>query len=118
MSYRSSKKQVGDDAAKMAEERVGVGLDDQNVEGLQQVGRLGPLVDSGSGRGRRQHLDGQAADDLFGAQNGQGHAHQVEAGANRDALAQHVGRLDARRRFAEEPPREAAGRPGPKDGGQ
>lgn len=101
LTNRTSQKEVGHDAAKVAKHCVGVGLNDQNVEGLQEVGRLGTLVDRRSAGGRRQDLDRQSPHNLLGATNGQSHSHEIQAGTNRDALAQHVCRLDAGCRLAQ-----------------
>ena len=118
MANGSSQKQIGYNAAKVAKEGIGVGLDHENVQGLQEAGRLGALINGRGRRGGRQDFHGQSPNDLFGAKNGKGHAHQIQTGAHRNVLAEHVGRLDAGGGLAQEPPREPAGCPGPKDGYQ
>lgn len=103
----------------MRKQRVGVGLHHQDIQWLQEIRGLRPrrVHRRGTG-GRGQDLDGQAADDLFGPKECQGHAHEIQTGSHRDGFAQHVGRLDASRGLAQEPSGQPAGGPRPKDGRQ
>lgn len=51
----------------MTKQGVGIGLDNQNVQRLQQVARV---LQQSNGPGRRQHFDGQYTNNLLFSQNG------------------------------------------------
>lgn len=99
--------------AKLAEERIGVGLHHEHVQGLQAIGRQqtgGPRRTAGTEDAPivGEHLDGERPDDLLGGHQADQQSEQIDRRAHADGPPQHVRGRHWRRGFGGQ----AAAQPG------